>query len=58
VDDGSAVDTETVLTAARLVGLTISSDDLEAVKAQLALLRGFAAVVGEPGPEPAPVFQP
>ncbi len=56
--DSSAVETEAVVTAARLVGLTISSDDLEAVKAHLALLRGFAAVVGEPSPEPAPVFRP
>lgn len=58
MDDSTAADTEAVLSAARVVGLAISADDLQAVRAHLALLRGFAAVVGEPGPEPAPVFLP
>ncbi len=47
-----------VLTAARQVGLTIAPEDLAAVTAHLALLLGFAAVVGDPVPEPAPVYRP
>lgn len=47
-----------VLTAARQVGLDIAAEDLAAVTAHLALLLGFAAVVGDPLPEPAPVYRP
>lgn len=57
--DGNPDDATTaVLAAAQLVGLVISPDDLAAVTAHLVLLREFAAVVGEPCPEPAPVFRP
>lgn len=47
-----------VLTAARQVSLDIAPEDLAAVTAHLALLMGFAAVVADPLPEPAPVYRP
>ncbi len=47
-----------VLGMARAVDLTVPSEDLAAVMAHLALLRGFAAVVGDPASEPAPVYRP
>ena len=47
-----------VLAAARQVGLSIASEDLAGVTAHLRLLLGFAAVVGDPTPEPAPVYRP
>lgn len=57
--DDSPDDAQTgALAAARLVGIAISPGDLAAVTAHLALLRGFTTVVGEPDPEPAPVFLP
>ena len=58
VDETPQRATADVLAAARLVGLAISPQDLPAVTAHLALLREFAAVVGEPASEPAPVFRP
>ena len=56
--DNSNDATTGVLAAARLVDLAITPDDLAAVTAHLALLRGFATVIGEPDPEPAPVYRP
>lgn len=47
-----------VLAAARQVGLPIAPEDLAAVTAHMALLLGFAEVVGNPAPEPAPVYRP
>ncbi len=47
-----------VLAAARLVDLEILDEDVAAVAAHFALLRAFSFVVGEPAPEPAPVFAP
>lgn len=55
--DRSPEDADTAVLA-HAVGLRITADDLAAVTAHLALLRGFAAVVGEPEAEPAPVFGP
>lgn len=45
------------LAAARTVGLVIAPGDVAAVTAHLRILRGFAARVGEPVAEPAPVFR-
>lgn len=53
-DDGTAA----VLAMARAVDLPVPQEDLAAVTAHLALLRGFAAVVGDPAAEPAPVYRP
>ncbi|MGI8434850.1 MAG: hypothetical protein ACR2LE_08980 [Nocardioidaceae bacterium] len=58
MDDSPDTASSIVLSAAEMVGLTISPADLPAVTAHLALLRGFAAVVGAPEPEPGPVFRP
>jgi len=58
VDDRTDGELAAVLTAARQVGLAIAPGDLAAVSAHLSLLLGFAAVVGDPVPEPAPVYRP
>ena len=47
-----------VRAAARQVGLSIAPEDLAGVTAHLRLLLGFSAVVGDPTPEPAPVYRP
>lgn len=44
--------------AARQVGLSIAPEDLAGVTAHLRLLMRFAAVVGDPTSEPAPVYRP
>jgi len=58
VAEPAAGEPAAVLTAARQVGLDIAPEDLAGVTAHLALLLGFAAVVGDPLPEPAPVYRP
>jgi len=58
VAEPAAGEPTAVLTAARQVGLDIAQEDLAGVTAHLALLLGFAAVVGDPLPEPAPVYRP
>lgn len=57
---GEPVDGESaaVLAAARQVGLPVAPEDLAGVTAHRRLLLGFAAVVGDPTPEPAPVYRP
>lgn len=52
------VDDELTMTAARMVDLVIPPEDLAAVTSHLAVLLEFAAVVGDPLTEPAPVFRP
>lgn len=58
MDDHTAVRELDVLAAARAVGLTIPAEDVAAVTAHLSRLRGFAAAIGDPAAEPAPVFRP
>lgn len=58
MDDRVDHSADPVLAAARAVGLVIPPEDVAAVTAHLVLLRGFAAVVGDPDPQPAPVFRP
>lgn len=56
--EGHDEEVAAVLTTARQLNLHIAPEDLAAVTAHLGLLLGFAAVVGEPVPEPAPVYRP
>ncbi len=58
VTEGTDNEFAAVLTAARQVSLDIAPEDLAAVTAHLALLMGFASVVADPLPEPAPVYRP
>lgn len=58
MNERTSDETVAVISAARLVGLPIAPKDLAAVTAHLSLLLGFAAVVADPAPEPAPVFRP
>ena len=57
-DERTGDELAAVLTAAQQVGLAIAREDRAAVTAHLALLLGFAAVVEDPVPEPAPVYRP
>lgn len=47
-----------VAAAAELANISLSDVDLAAAADHFALLMGFAAVLGDPEEEPAPVFRP
>lgn len=47
-----------VLAAADLLDIVLDPGDMPAVVAHFELLMGFADVIGDADPEPAPVFRP
>lgn len=51
-------DEASVRAAAHAAGLPVEPADLPAVTAHVALLLRYAEEVGDPEPEPAPVFRP
>lgn len=51
-------DEAAVRASARAAGLPVAPVDLPAVTAHLALLLRYAEEIGDPEPEPAPVFRP